>query len=150
MLFLTDLEAMHEKIKSLDDIDFLGTSTQINHKRVIILGYLRIANAEEKRLDIIARQVYGQHSFLEQIMQYNGILNANDVLEGDVLALPDLGSMLNNTEVQRFQTQFIKDNVTAFSVDGKLIVNGQSKLPNRRINTKKKFKVDVRNGVVVF
>jgi len=150
MLYLPDLEAMHEDVKLIEDIDFLSTYTEIEHARVIILGYLKISESENKRLDKIARELYGQHSFLEQIMRYNEILNANDVITGDVIALPDLGSMLNNTDIQEFQTKFIESNVTAFSASGDIIINGQSTLPNRRISTKKKFKVDVKNGVLVF
>jgi len=150
MLILANLESIHENISSIDDIDFLSQASFIDRSRVVLLGYLRITEKEEKRLDWVSKQLYGRFGFMEQIMEYNGILNADNVLEGDVIALPDLGSLLDSMDIQNFQDKFIEDNITAFNLRGNLDVNGQSKLPNRKISTNKKVNVDTKNGILVF
>lgn len=140
---------MHDKAESIEDIDFLESSVDIDYSRSLILGYLKITSKEEKRLDLVAKQIYGQHGFMEQIMEFNGILNANDIIEDDVIIIPDIASMEDNLDVENYQNKFIESNKTSFSFDGSIIIGGQSKTPNRKISSKRNFRVSVKNGTVV-
>jgi len=148
MLEFKNLEKMNN-VESIEDIDFLAKHESFDYDNTIILGYIKITKNEENRLDIISKKIYGQFGFIEQICEFNGILNPNAVFDGDILAIPDIGSMQDNLEIIEFQEKFIASNVTSFSTDGNILIRGQKKLPNRKISTTKNFRSDVKNGVIV-
>jgi hypothetical protein len=149
MLELKNLNKLHEEAGSLDELDFLSDSRSIDYKESIILGYLKITSKEEKRLDLVSKKIYGQHGFLEQIVEFNGILNANDVLDGDIIIIPDIGSMQDNLDIQSFQNKFIESNQSSFSFDGNVIIGNKSRKPNRKVSSKKNFRVNSSGTFVI-
>lgn len=149
MLELKNLNKLHEEAESIDDLDFLSESRSIDYKDALILGYLKITSKEEKRLDLVSKKIYGQYGFLEQILEFNGILNANDVLDGDIVIIPDIGSMQDNLDIQNYQNKFIESNNSSFSFDGNLIIGGKSKKPNRKVSSKKNFRVNSSGTFVI-
>lgn len=156
MMTVPFLEKLHDNTESLDDLDMLLDSIQIDITRVRVLGYLRITSGEHRRLDKVARDIYGMHGMLEYIMRYNGILNPFNLEEGDVIAIPDIASIVENTIVETYQRNFLESATTSLTLNGTVSIKGQGGVggrptaPNRQVGGRSGVRVDEKNGILIF
>lgn len=86
-------------------VDFLSTFVQIEKSDINILDAVYVDYSLVCRLDKLCIKYYPNISFLDRLLEYNGIVNPFDVPLGTVLFIPTIDALNNKVKsvvVQKF------------------------------------------------
>lgn len=97
-----------ENKKIINNIINLSSNIiKVDFDNVLIDDYILVDETLEMRLDSLAFGVYGTEDDVWIIMKFNGISNPFGVKKGEVLAIPNIQSFLDNIKLVNFSDRLL-------------------------------------------
>lgn len=88
-----------EKKKIVDGkMDLLSTYDKIHFDKINILDWIIIDKSSIYLLDVISMVCYGSQNHIDKIIKFNRISNGLDLRVGQILAIPEINSYIENSE----------------------------------------------------
>lgn len=143
---MTESTVIENKKLVNDAIDLMSNVVKINREAVSIETYIIIEEQYEMSIDLIAESVYGTNEAIDLLCKFNGIENPLSIKEGDVIAVPNLSSLISNTKVLLYKSILLekeKPNIL------KSTVKSTQNTPNKKTNSTRSV-VKTADGVLIF
>lgn len=100
------------------------------------------------RMDLIAKQIYGDTSFSDLLCKINGISNPFELNEGDMIVCPSMADIGNFYYIESAYEKEIEDDEKVNKPTPKGIK--EKRKPNEAVIGDKRYKVDRANKVIVY
>lgn len=128
-------------------IDLLSNIWQIDYELVKIDDWIRVDDATNMSLDLIAFTMYGDEARMDVLKKFNRINNPLEIYIGQIIAVPNLDSFNDNlklVEVKPIQLQRAKGLKKQYDHSPK------SNIPSRRENSGQSQIRKSKDGILIF
>lgn len=92
-----EFEIINNKKVVNGKIDLLSNYFQIDYDKVIIQDWVIIDESTTMALDLICTAAYSNPEFLDLVLKFNRLSNALELGVGQIIALPDITSLIANS-----------------------------------------------------
>lgn len=145
---MTDSNIIENKDLVDKMVDLMSKVIKIDRKAVTIERYVLIDDIHEMSIDVLANGAYGRSEAIDILCKFNGISNPLSIKKGDIIAIPNLASLMSNTKRLEFKGIQLqkRNNLLTSSVTN---VDNFTKSPSKKSVKKKNF-TKSKDGILIF